>query len=97
MNNSNEISLKEAIKKFLNANPYIRDKVNERNIEKIWEKVMGKMIVRHTQKITIKNKVITIEINSASLRHELSFAKEKIKTLINTESGEEIIEEVRFK
>ena len=97
MNSSNEITLKEAIKQLLDANPLMKDKVIENRIYEVWEKVMGKMIAKRAQSITIKKKILIIEINSASLRNELSFAKEKIKNIINTELGENILDEVRVK
>ena len=97
MNSSNEITLKEAIKQLLDANPLMKDKVNENKIYEVWEKVMGKMIAKRTQSITIKGKILVIEVNSASLRNELSFAKEKIKNIINSEFGENILDEVRIK
>ena len=96
MNNSNEITLKEAIRQLLEANPLIKDKINEKKPFEIWEKVMGKMIAKRTQSITIKKKVLIIEINSASLRSELSFATEKIKNIINAEFEENILDEVRI-
>ncbi len=96
MRNSNEITLKEAIQQFLKSNPYIKDKLMEKNIQDIWEKIMGKMINKRTKKIVFKKNILIIEVNSASLRNELSFAKEKIKTLINTELGEEVIKEVKI-
>jgi len=96
MNNSNEITLKEAIRQLLEANPLIKDKINEKKLFEIWEKVMGKMIAKRTQSITIKKKVLIIEINSASLRSELSFATEKIKNIINAEFEENILDEVRI-
>ena len=97
MNNSNEITLKDAIKQLLDANPLMKDKINENKLYEVWEKLVGKMIAKRTQKITIKNKVLIIEINSASLRNELSFAKEKIKNIINAEFKENILDEVRIK
>ena len=97
MNKSNELSLKEAFKQLLDTYPLIKDKFNENKLYVIWEKVMGKMIANRTQSITVKKKVLIIEINSASLRNELSFAKEKIKNIINAEFEENIIDEVRVK
>jgi len=82
MNSSNEITLKEAIKQLLDANPLMKDKVNENKIYEVWEKVMGKMIAKRTQSITIKGKILVIEVNSASLRNELSSI---LKLLVSSE------------
>ena len=97
MNNSNEISIKEAIKQMLDANPLIKNKVTENKLYEIWEKVMGSMIAKRTKCITIKGKVLIIEITSASLRNELSYAKEKILNNINAEFEEAILDEIRIK
>lgn len=96
MNSFNEISLKEAIKQLLNAYPFIKDKVNETKVNEIWERVMGKMIAKRTKSIILRNKVLIIEINSASLRSELTYAKEKIVKIINAEFEENILDEIRI-
>ena len=96
MSSSNEITLKEAIKQLFKAYPFIKDKVNENKISEIWEKVMGKMIAKRTKSIILKKRVLIVEINSASLRNELSFAKEKIIKIINAEFEEEVIDEIRI-
>jgi len=97
MRNSNEVTLKEAIIQFLQSNPFIKDKINEKKIMDIWEKTMGKMICKRTTKIILRKKKLSIEVNSASLRNELTYAKEKIKNIINTEIGEDIVGEVIIK
>jgi len=96
MSNSNEVTLKEAINQLFKAYPFIKDKVNENKITEIWEKAMGKMIAKRTKSIILRKKVLTIEINSASLRNELSYAKEKILKIINAEFEEVIVEEIRI-
>ena len=48
-------------------------KVNE-----LWSQLMGENINRYTEKIILKNKVLTISLNSAPLREELTYGKEKI-------------------
>ncbi|OQA02260.1 MAG: hypothetical protein BWY70_00071 [Bacteroidetes bacterium ADurb.Bin408] len=97
MNNHNTYLLKDAINDFLNTYPFIKDKVRENRIKELWEKLMGKMISNHTQALYLRNGVLFIEVNSASLRTELSYAKEKIKNTINSEIGDNSITEVRIK
>lgn len=97
MNSQNTFLLKDAIRDFLNTYPFIKDKVHENRIKDIWEKLMGTMISNHTRSLFLRNGVLTIEVNSASLRTELSYAREKIKNSLNSEIGENLITDIRLK
>jgi len=63
-------------------------------ISTYWEKLMGTAVARRTGKISIEKGVLKVEVTSAALREELSYAKEKIKTAINKEIGHRLIKEV---
>jgi len=97
MNDNNEISLGDAIKKMLDATPRVKQKINETKLLNAWETIMGKLIANNTKSITLQNKTLYIDIKSAALKNELSFSKEKIKKLINNEFDEDIIDEVRIR
>jgi len=93
---SNQQPLKEAIDQFLNI--YRLDKkLMEINIVSSWEKLMGKAIANHTKEIYIKNKILYLHLDSAALREELSYGKEKIISLLNTEAGQKTVESIVFK
>lgn len=62
-----------------------------------WEKLMGPAIARRTQSIKIQKGVLIVKIESAALRQELSYAKEKIVTQINRELGIRIIKSVELR
>ncbi|MFO8087833.1 MAG: DUF721 domain-containing protein [Bacteroidales bacterium] len=72
-------------------------RLDEINIGRIWDKNMGAMIARHTNNVYLHDKVLIIELDSAALRSELSYGKEKIKQMINKEMGREAVEEVLVK
>jgi predicted nucleic acid-binding Zn ribbon protein len=55
---------------------------------------MGRTIATYTRDIRMKDNVLYVTIESASLRAELQFGREKIKTIMNEEIGEEYIKEV---
>ena len=67
------------------------DKVEVRNS---WPILMGSMIATHTKSIELKEGKLTIELDSAPLRHELGFSKEKIKDLLNEHLGKQVVKEV---
>ena len=55
---------------------------------------MGPSINKYTTQITVRRNKLFVTIESAPLKQELSFGKEKIKKMINEELGEEYIQDV---
>ena len=89
----NELNLGDAIDKFL-GDASLRTSYNENYIMNNWESLMGKTIARFTSKLKIKDKKIYVTIESAPLRQELTFSKEKIRSILNQNFKETVIEEV---
>lgn len=87
---SNTNTLKEAIDDLLNAY-HLSGKLDEHRLLSSWEGVMGKMIAKHTKEIFIKDKVLTVKLDSAVLREELSYAKTKMIKLLNDSMGKEVV------
>ena len=63
-------------------------------IENLWEQMMGKTISTYTREIRLKDNVLFVTIESAPLRSELHFGREKIRQMLNEEIGEEFLKEV---
>ena len=55
---------------------------------------MGKMIAKYTRQISIYDKKLFLQIDSAPLKQELFYSREKIIKMMNEEAGEEVIKEV---
>lgn len=72
-------------------------KLDEINIGHLWDENMGQMIARHTNNIYLHEKTLVIELDSAALRNELRYGKEKIKKMINEGLGKMAVEEVVVK
>ncbi|NVO01450.1 MAG: DUF721 domain-containing protein [Bacteroidetes bacterium] len=96
MKTSNEQPVKNVIDDLLNLYG-IREKYNEYKINYKWEEMMGKMIAKHTVRIYLSKKVMYINLDSAALRQELSFAKTKIIEKLNKAMGEHVVDEIVFK
>ena len=90
---TNEHTLKEVLKEFIDS-LNVNDKINELRISESWEKMMGKLIARHTLNMFLKNKTLFITLDSAALKQELSFAKSKIIKMINKEIGTNVVNEI---
>lgn len=90
---SNETTLAEAMQMMLNEFR-LGTELHERRIQGLWHTLMGKTISTYTSGVTVRKKVLYLSIISAPLRQELSYSKDKIRTLINKELGEEYLEDV---
>ena len=93
MRKSNEQPLKAAIEEFLDAF-HLRDKLNQAKVMQAWEKVVGEMVARNTSQLHIRNKILYVKVNSAALRNELLFARNKVMNALNKEAGAIVIEEI---
>jgi predicted nucleic acid-binding Zn ribbon protein len=93
MRNTNEQSLKQVIEEMMQRNK-LKGKLTEVRIQECWEKVMGPTIAQRTLGLALKNKALYVKVNSAPLKHELSFNLPRLVQLINEEMGENVITEV---
>ncbi len=96
MSRGNQFTIKEAIQAFMKKQGN-EDKFNEAQIVNEWENIMGKMIAQHTRKIYVKNSKLFVYLDSAPLKQELSYAKSKIKKMMNEAVGAEVIKGVVIK
>ncbi|MBI3509187.1 MAG: DUF721 domain-containing protein [Bacteroidetes bacterium] len=89
----NEYTIAEAIREMMET--YRLDgKINELKVLNSWEKVMGPVISKYTKKMQINNRILFIELNSAPLREELSYGKTKIISMLNSEAGANVIDDI---
>lgn len=88
--------LKEAIERLLKVYK-ISDKMDEITLRKEWEELMGKAISNKTKKLELRKRVLIIQIESSVLRHELSFAKEKLKESLNRKLKRRAVDEIIFR
>ena len=90
---NNEVILKDAIKGMI-KHYNLSHKVNESKIINTWEKQVGKMISKHTTNVFLDNRKLFISLDSAPLRQELLYAREKMVKIINENLGENVIDEI---
>ncbi|TXB66056.1 DUF721 domain-containing protein [Vicingus serpentipes] len=88
--------LKEVIDKLLRAYGY-QDQLDEIELLKAYDEVVGTVFVKHTKEVYFKNKTLFIKLDSAALKQELSYAKEAIKEKLNQMMGKRIVEEINIK
>ncbi|NUM50520.1 MAG: DUF721 domain-containing protein [Flavobacteriales bacterium] len=91
----NETTLKEAIHALLRMYG-LEEKMQGIDLIKAWEDVMGKTIAKHTIDVVYKKKVLTVKLDSAPLRHELSYLRTEIVQKINEKMGKMLVDELRL-
>jgi predicted nucleic acid-binding Zn ribbon protein len=95
-NEKNLYTLKEAISNLLKS--YNLDtRLNEVKLLSSWEKVMGAVIAKHTKEIFISRGKLFVKVDSAPLREELHYAREKMVKMLNDEIGSKVIHEIILK
>jgi len=97
MKKSNEMSLGDAIQAFLKANE-LDEKLLETEIYARWEELAGNAINNRTNKVTLKDGVLSIYVNSSVLRNELSLSKTDLLQRINQRlKGKGRIKDLQFR
>ena len=57
---------------------------------------MGPSVTKYTVKIEVEKRILFVKLSNAALKQELSYAREKIKKMLNDEVGEEVLLDVRI-
>ena len=72
----------------------LRKGIIDLRINELWYEIMGANITHYTEKIILKGNTLFVPLNSAALRVELSYGKEKIIKMMNKELGSETIKKI---
>ena len=96
MRKSNTQSIGSVLKSYVRENNLER-KMNELDLIKSWESVMGKTVSRYTGNLYIQNSTLFVETTSPIVRNELLMMKEEIRVRLNEVVGEELIKAIIFR
>ncbi len=91
----NAQSLGEVIQQYIKKSG-IQPKIDEAEVRKRWEDIVGKMISQHTTDMYLKNKKLYVRFDSAALKQEMSYAKSTLLDNINRTIGHIVADEVVF-
>ncbi len=95
MNRHNDKGIKDLVSVFIDHYK-LRPKYYEYKIKNYWTEEMSPLANRYTTQIRIQNNKLFVHISSASVKHELTLGREKIKKNINDWLEEEYLKEVVF-
>jgi predicted nucleic acid-binding Zn ribbon protein len=86
-------SVGQAIRDMFNTYR-LTNKYDEANILDSWERLVGKPIASRTKKVFIKDKVLFVEFDSPSMRHDFSLHKAEVLSIFRKEFGDGVINEI---
>lgn len=91
--NSNTHHIGDAIRQLLKSYQ-LTSKFDEATIVASWERLVGKPIAKRTKKVSIRNKVLFVELDSPSMKSDLNLHKTQILELFAKEFGKDVIREL---
>jgi len=83
----------QAIRELLNSYR-LTTKFDEASLIGSWERLAGKPIARRTKKLYIRNMVLFVELDSASMKHDFSLHKAQVLDLFKKEFGAGVIADI---
>jgi predicted nucleic acid-binding Zn ribbon protein len=83
----------QAIRELLNSYR-LTTKFDEASLINSWERIAGKPIAKRTKKLYIRNKVLFVELDSPSMKHDFSLHKGEVLDLFKKEFGAGIITDI---
>lgn len=96
MRKNNTQKLSDVLKSYVQENS-LDKKLNELDLIKSWESVLGKTVSRYTSKLYIYNSTLFVETTSPVIKNELIMMREEIRCRLNEVVGQEIIKTIVFK
>jgi len=73
---------------------HIESKFDEANLVTSWERLVGKPVAKRTRRVFLRNKVLFVELDSPSMKHDLNMHKSHILEVFQKEFGTAIIGEI---
>lgn len=90
---SNTHHIGDAIQELLRSY-HLKSKFDETTLVTSWERLVGKPIAKRTKKISVRNKVLFVELDSPAMKNDLNYHKSQIIALFEKEFGKDVIKEI---
>ena len=86
-------SVKEILSSFFNQKQISQGVFNSK-VGIAWKNTVGKQFSKYTKDIYLKKNTLYIKVSNPMLKEEISYSKNKIIELINSELKQDIIEKI---
>lgn len=86
-------TLKEAMNDLMKKS-HMDEKLLDIELKERWEEVAGSLVARHTTELSFKKNKLTIRLDSAPLKQEISYRKPALIEKINKGMGRVVVSEI---
>ena len=83
----------QAIRELLNSYR-LSGKFDEARVIDSWERLAGKPIAKRTRNIYIRNRVLFVELDSPSMKHDFTLHKGQVLDMFKNEFGAGVITDI---
>jgi predicted nucleic acid-binding Zn ribbon protein len=73
---------------------HIKSKFDEASVVASWERLVGKPVAKRTKKVFVRNKVVFVELDSPSMKHDLNLHKGQILEIFRKEFGTDAVSDI---
>jgi predicted nucleic acid-binding Zn ribbon protein len=87
--------ISQAIQEMLKAQ-HLKPKFEEATVVASWERIVGPAIAKRTKKVYVHDKVLFVELQSPSLKHDMSYHKVAMLQLFEKEFGQDVVADIVF-
>lgn len=87
------LHISDAIQELLRSYQ-LKSKFDEATLVASWDKLVGKPVAKRTKKISVRNKVLFVELDSPAMKNDLNLHKRQIMALFEKEFGKDVIKEI---
>jgi hypothetical protein len=87
---NNESSIGDVLKEIIQVNK-LQPGIDQISVKEAWVSLMGNGVNSYTKNVVLKGSTLYVELNSAVLREELNYGKDKIIKMINEELRRDIV------
>jgi len=92
-NKANTHHVGDAIRDLLKTYQ-LTSKFDEATVVASWERLVGKPIAKRTKRVSVRNKVLFVELDSPSMKNDLNLHKSQILAVFEKEFGKDVIREL---
>lgn len=83
----------DAIQELLKSY-HLKSKFDEATLVASWERLVGKPVAKRTKKVSIRNKVLFVELDSPAMKSDLNLHKSQILAVFEKEFGKDVVKEI---
>ncbi len=93
-NNDDEPKLlKTILDKVVSESP-LQKGLDRVNLEEVWRNSLSPAIAKYTLAVQFRRGTLYVKLSDATLRHELSYGKQQLITIINENVGKPLVEKL---